>query len=210
MLEDLLKLVGKTAEKKETVKVSLLTLAFSARVPRLDNSLIAFSALAIAVGKSQMLAVFAMNLRLGPVDRLPALPAEVGLALVSVAEPFTAPAARARQNACIAVRVRALRRIELVEVSKLMRATDILIPSKRGQRYPRRARRGKRPAGRRSLCQSRHDLSSLICIALVPVGIALLPVKIAGTEDALLRLVDLYAPVFSLITLRESKPSLIE
>lgn len=157
-----------------------------------------------------MLVVSAMNLRLSPVDSLPALPAEVGLALVSVVEPFTAPAARARQNACIAVRVRALRRIELVEVSKLMRATDILIPSKCGQRYPGRARRGKRPARGCSLCQSSHDLSPLISVALVPIGVALLPMKIVGPEDALLRLVDLYAPVFSLIALRESKPSLIE
>ena len=210
MLEDLLKLVGKTAEKKETVKVSLLTLAFPARVPRLDNSLIAFSALAIAVGKSQMLAVFAMNLRLGPVDRLPALPAEVGLALVGIMKPLTAPAARTLQNACITVRVRALRRIEFAEVSKLVCAADILIPRERGQRHARRTRRSKLPAMRRPLCQSSQDLSSLISVALVPVGIALLPVKIIGTEDALLRLVDLYAPVFSLIALRESKPSLIK
>lgn len=210
MLEDLLKLVGKTAEKKETVKVSLLMLAFPARVPRLDNSLIAFSALAIAVGKSQMLAVFAMNLRLGPVDRLPALPAEVGLALIGVMEPFTAPTARTLRNAYIAIRVRALRCVELAEVSKLVCTADILIPCERGQRRTRRTRRGEVPAMPRPLCQSSHDLSSLISVALVPVGIALLPVKIIGTEDALLRLVDLYAPVFSLIALRESKPSLIK
>ena len=185
-------------------------LAFPARVPRLNDSLIAFSALAIAVGKSQMLTIFAMNLRLGPVDRLPALPAEVGLALVGIMKPLTAPAARTLQNACITVRVRALRRVELAEMPKLVRAADILIPCERRQRDPRCARRSKRPAGRRSLCQSSHALSSLIGVALVPVGIALLPVKIIGTEDALLRLVDLYAPVFGLIALRESKPSLIE
>ena len=104
-------------------------LAFPARVPRLNDSLIAFSALAIAVGKSQMLTVFAMNLRLGPVDRLPALPAEVGLALVGIMKPLTAPAARTLQNACITVRVRALRRVELAEMPKLVRAADILIPT---------------------------------------------------------------------------------
>lgn len=157
-----------------------------------------------------MLTVSAMDFGLGPVDRLSALPAEVGLALIDVMEPFTAPTARTLQNACIAIRVRALRRVKLAEVSKLVRAADILIPREHRQRNPRCARRSKRPAGRRSLCQSRHDLSSLICVALVPVGIVFLPVKIVGTEDALLRLVDLYAPVFSLITLRESKPSLIE
>ena len=157
-----------------------------------------------------MLAVSAMNLRLSPVDSLPALPAEVGRAFVGVVEPFTAPAARALQNACIAVRVRTLRRVELAEVSKLVRAADILIPCERGQRRTRRTRRGEFPAMPRPLCQSSHALSSLISVALVPVGIALLPVKIVGTEDALLRLVDLYAPVFSLIALRESKPSLIE
>ena len=157
-----------------------------------------------------MLTVSAVNLGFSPVDRLPALPAEVSLAFVGVMEPFTAPTARTLQNACIAIRVRALRRVELAEVSKLVCAADILIPREHRQRNPRCARRSKRPAGRRSLCQSSHDLSSLICIALVPVGIALLPVKIVRTEDALLRLVDLYAPVFSLITLRESKPSLIE
>ena len=183
-------------------------LAFPARIPGLDDSLVAFPALAIAVGEGQMLAVFAVNLGFSPVDRLPALSAEVGLALVGVMEPFTAPAARALQNACITVRVRTLRRVELAEVSKLVRAADILIPREHRQRNPRCARRSKCPAGRRSLCQSSHDLSSLICIALVPVGIALLPVKIIGTENALLRLVDLYAPVFSLIALRESKPSL--
>ena len=184
--------------------------SFPARVPRLDDSLIAFPALAITVGESQVLTVSAMDFGLSPVDCLSALPAEVGRAFVGVVEPFTAPAARALQNACIAVRVRTLRRVELAEVSKLVRAADILIPREHRQRNPRRARRSKRPAGRRSLCQSRHDLSSLICVALVPVGIAFLPVKIVGTEDALLRLVDLYAPVFSLIALRESKPSLIE
>lgn len=185
-------------------------LAFPARVPGLNDSLVTFPALAIAVGEGQMLTVSAMDFGLGPVDRLSALPAEVGLALIGVMEPFTAPTARTLQNAYIAVRVRALRRVELAEVSKLVRVADILIPSKRGQRYPRRARRGKRPARGCSLCQSSHDLSPLISVALVPVGIALLPVKIIGTEDALLRLVDLYAPVFSLIALRESKPSLIE
>ena len=185
-------------------------LTFPARVPRLDDSLIAFPALAITVGEGQVLTVFAMNLRLGPVDRLPALPAEVGRAFVGVVEPFTAPTARTLQNACIAIRVRALRRVELAEVSKLVCAADTLIPRERRQRDPRCARRSKRPAGRRSLCQSSHALSSLIGVALVPVGIALLPVKIIGTEDALLRLVDLYAPVFGLIALRESKPSLIE
>ena len=184
--------------------------SFPARVPRLDNSLIAFPALAIAVGKSQMLAVFAINLRLGPVDRLSALPAEVSLTFVGVMEPFTAPTARTLQNACIAIRVRALRRVELAEVSKLVRAADILIPRERGQRHARRTRRSKLPAMRRPLCQSSHALSSLIGVALVPVRITLLPVKIIGTEDALLRLVDLYAPVFSLIALRESKPSLIK
>lgn len=185
-------------------------LAFPARIPRLDDSLVAFPALAIAVGEGQMLAVSAVNLGLGPVDRLPALPAEVGLALIGVMEPFTAPAARALQNACVAVRVRAFRRVELAEVSKLVCAADILISCEHCQKNPRRARRSKRPAGRRSLCQSSHALSSLISVALVPVGIALLPVKIIGTEDALLRLVDLYAPVFSLIAFRESKPSLIK
>ena len=106
-------------------------LAFPARVSRLDDSLIAFPALAIAVGEGQMLTVSAVNLRLGPVDRLPALPAKVGLALVGVVEPFTAPAARTLQNACIAVRVWALRCVELAEVSKLVRAADILIPCER-------------------------------------------------------------------------------
>ena len=143
-------------------------------------------------------------------DRLPALSAEVGLALVGVMEPFTAPAARALQNACITVRVRTLRRVELAEVPKLVRATDILIPRAHRQRNPRCARRGEFPAMPRPLCQSSHALSSLISVALVPVGITLLPVKIVGTEDALLRLVDLYAPVFSLIALREGKPSLIK
>ena len=184
--------------------------SFPARVPRLDDSLVAFPALAIAVGEGQMLAVSAVNLGLGPVNRLPALPAEVSLAFVGVMEPFTAPTARTLQNACIAVRVRALRRVELAEVSKLVCAADILIPCERGQRYTRRTRRGEFPAMQRPLCQSSHALSSLISVTLVPVGIALLPVKIIGTEDALLRLVDLYAPVFSLVTLRESKPSLIE
>lgn len=184
--------------------------SFPARAPRLDDSLIAFPALAITVGESQVLTVPAVNLGFSPVDRLSALPAEVGLALVGVMEPFTAPAARALQNACITVRVRTLRRVELAEMPKLVRAADILIPCERRQRDPRCARRSKRPAGRRSLCQSSHALSSLIGVALVPVGIALLPVKIIGTEDALLRLVDLYAPVFGLIALRESKPSLIE
>ena len=106
-------------------------LAFPARVLGPNNSLVAFSALAIAVGKGQARAVPAMNLGLGPVDRLPALPAEVSLAFVGIMEPFTAPAARALQNACIAVRVWALRRVELAEMSKLMCAADILIPSKR-------------------------------------------------------------------------------
>ena len=184
--------------------------SFPARVPRLDDSLIAFPALAITVGEGQVLTVHAMDFGLGPVDRLSALPAEVSLTFVGVMEPFTTPTARTLQNACITVRVRTLRRVELAEVSKLVRAADILIPCEHRQRNPRCARRSKRPAGRRSLCQSSHDLSSLICIALVPVGIALLPVKIVGTENALLRLVDLYAPVFSLIALRESKPSLIE
>ena len=105
--------------------------SFPARVPRLDDSLVAFPALAIAVGEGQMLAVSAVNLGLGPVNRLPALPAEVSLAFVGVMEPFTAPTARTLQNACIAVRVRALRRVELAEVSKLVRAADILIPSER-------------------------------------------------------------------------------
>lgn len=185
-------------------------LAFPARIPRLDNSLVAFPALAIAVGEGQMLTVSAVNLGLGPVDRLPALPAEVGLALIGVMEPFTAPTTRTLQNACIAIRVRALRRVELAEVSKLVCAANILIPCERGQRHTRRTRRGEFPAMQRPLCQSSHALSSLISVALVPVGIALLPVKIIGTEDALLRLVDLYAPVFSLIALRESKPSLIK
>ena len=90
MLEDLLKLVGKTAEKKETVKVSLLTLAFPARVPRLDNSLIAFSALAIAVGEGQMLTVSAMDFGLGPVDRLSALPAEAAAVSVLVVRRYGA------------------------------------------------------------------------------------------------------------------------
>lgn len=157
-----------------------------------------------------MLAVSAMNLRLSPVDSLPALPAEVSLALVSVVEPFTAPAARALQNACITIRVRALRRIEPAEVSKLMRATDILISSKRGQKYLRRARRGKRPARGGSLCQSSHDPSPLISVALVPIGVALLPMKIVGPEDTRLSLIDLNAPIFGLVALRESKPSLIE
>ena len=184
--------------------------SFPARVPRLDDSLIAFPALAITVGESQVLTVSAMDFGLGPVDRLSALPAEVGRAFVGVVEPFTAPAARALQNACVAVRVRALRRVELAEVSKLVCTADILIPCERGQRHTRRTRRGEFPAMPRPLCQSSHALSSLISVALVPVGIALLPVKIIGTEDALLRRVDLYAPVFSLIALRESKPSLIE
>lgn len=185
-------------------------LAFPARVLGLNDSLVTFPALAITVGEGQVLTVPAMDFGLGPVDRLPALPAEVSLTFVGVMEPFTAPAARTLQNACITIRVRALRRVELAEVSKLMCAADILIPCERGQRHTRRARRSKRPARRRSLCQSSHALSSLISVALVPVGIALLPVKIIGTEDALLRLVDLYAPVFSLIALRESKPSLIK
>ena len=184
--------------------------SFPARVPRLDDSLIAFPALAITVGESQVLTVSAMDFGLGPVDRLSALPAEVGRAFVGVVEPFTAPAARALQNACIAVRVRTLRRVELAEVSKLVHAADILIPCERGQRHTRCTRRGEFPAMPRPLCQSSHALSSLISVTLVPVGIALLPVKIVGTEDALLRLVDLYAPVFSLIALREGKPSLIE
>ena len=68
-------------------------LAFPARIPRLDDSLVAFPALAIAVGEGQMLTVSAVNLGLGPVDRLSALPAEVGRAFVGVVEPFTAPAA---------------------------------------------------------------------------------------------------------------------
>lgn len=164
-----------------------------------------------------MLTVSAMDFGLGPVDRLSALPAEVGLALIDVMEPFTAPTARTLQNACIAIRVRALRRVELAEVSKLVCTADILIPCERGQRYTRCTRRGEFPAMPRPLCQSSHALSSLshalsslISVALVPVGIALLPVKIVGTEDALLRLVDLYAPVFSLIALREGKPSLIK
>ena len=106
-------------------------LAFPARIPGLDDSLVAFPALAIAVGEGQMLAVFAVNLGFSPVDRLPALSAEVGLALVGVVEPFTAPAARTLQNACIAVRVWALRCVELAEVSKLVRAADILIPCER-------------------------------------------------------------------------------
>ena len=106
--------------------------------------------------------------------------------------------------------ISALRLQKLAEVSKLMCAADILIPCERGQRHTRRTRRGEFPAMQRPLCQSSHALSSLISVALVPVGIALLPVKIIGTEDALLRLVDLYAPVFSLIALRESKPSLIK
>ena len=185
-------------------------LTFPARVPRLNDSLVAFPALAIAVGEGQMLTVSAVNLRLGPVDRLSALPAEVSLTFVGVMEPFTAPAARTLQNACIAIRVRALRRVELAEVSKLVCAADILIPCERGQRHTRRTRRSEFPAMQRPLCQSSHALSSLISVALVPVGIALLPVKIIGTEDALLRLVDLYAPVFSLIALREGKPSLIK
>lgn len=185
-------------------------LAFPARVPRLDDSLVAFPALTIAVGEGQVLAVPAMDLGLGPVDCLPALPAEVSLAFVGIMKPFAAPAARALQNACIAVRVGALRRVELAEVSKLVRVADILISSKRGQKYPRRARRSKCPARRCSFCQSSHALSSLISVTLVPVGIALLPVKIVGAEDALLRLVDLYAPVFGLVALRESKPSLVE
>lgn len=184
--------------------------SFPARVPRLDDSLIAFPALAITVGEGQMLTVSAMDFGLGPVDRLSALPAEVGLALIGVMEPFTAPTARTLQNAYIAIRVRALRRVELAEVSKLVCTADILIPCERGQRHTRRTRRGEFPAMQRPLCQSSHALSSLISVALVPVGIALLPVKIIGTEDALLRLVDLYAPVFSLIALRESKPSLIK
>ena len=184
--------------------------SFPARVPRLDDSLIAFPALAITVGESQVLTVSAMDFGLGPVDRLSALPAEVGRAFVGVVEPFTAPAARALQNACVAVRVRAFRRVELAEASKLVRAADILISCECGQRHTRRTRRGEFPAMPRPLCQSSHALSSLIGVALVPVGIALLPVKIIGTKDALLRLVDLYAPVFSLIAFRESKPSLIE
>ena len=69
--------------------------SFPARVPRLDDSLIAFPALAITVGESQVLTVSAMDFGLGPVDRLSALPAEVGHAFVGVVEPFTAPAARA-------------------------------------------------------------------------------------------------------------------
>ena len=185
-------------------------LAFPARVPRLNDSLVAFPALAIAVGEGQMLTVSAVNLRLGPVDRLSALPAEVSLTFVGVMEPFTAPAARTLQYACIAIRVRALRRVELAEVSKLVCAANILIPCERGQRHTRRAWHGEFPAMPRPLCQSSHALSSLISVALVPVGIALLPVKIVGAEDALLRLVDLYAPVFSLNALREGEPSLIK
>ena len=184
--------------------------SFPARVPRLDDPLIAFPALAITVGEGQVLTVPAMDFGLGPVDRLSALPAEVSLTFVGVMEPFTTPTARTLQNACITVRVRTLRRVELAEVSKLVRAADILIPCEHRQRNPRRTRRGEFPAMQRPLCQSSHALSSLISVALVPVGIALLPVKIIGTEDALLRLVDLYAPVFSLIALRESKPSLIK
>ena len=107
-------------------------LAFPARISRLNDSLVAFSALTIAVGEGQVRAVPAMNFGLSPVDRLPALPAKVGLALIGIMEPFAAPAARALQNACIAVRVWALRRVELAEVSKLVRAADILIPSERG------------------------------------------------------------------------------
>lgn len=184
--------------------------SFPARVPGLNDSLVTFPALAIAVGEGQMLTVSAMDFGLGPVDRLSALPAEVGLALIGVMEPFTAPTARTLQNAYIAIRVRALRRVEIAEVSKLVCTADILIPCERGQRHTRRARRGEFPAMLRPLCQSSHALSSLISVALVPVGIALLPVKIVGAEDALLRLVDLYAPVFSLIALREGKPSLIK
>ena len=63
-------------------------LAFPARVPRLDDSLIAFPALAITVGESQVLTVPAMDFGLGPVDRLSALPAEVGLALIGVSFPL--------------------------------------------------------------------------------------------------------------------------
>ena len=185
-------------------------LTFPARVPGLNDSLVTFPALAIAVGEGQMRTVSAMDFGLGPVDRLSALPAEVGLALIGVMEPFTAPTARTLQNAYIAIRVRALRRVELAKVSKLVCTADILIPCERGQRHTRRTRRSKLPALRSSLCQSSHALSSLIGVALVPVGIALLPVKIIGTENALLRLVDLYAPIFSLIALRESKPSLIK
>ena len=185
-------------------------LTFPARVPGLNDSLVTFPALAIAVGEGQMLTVSAMDFGLGPVDRLPALPAEVGLALIGVMEPFTAPTTRTLQNACIAIRVRALRRVELAEVSKLVCAANILIPCERGQRHTRRAWHGEFPAMPRPLCQSSHALSSLISVALVPVGIALLPVKIVGAEDALLRLVDLYAPVFSLIALREGEPSLIK
>ena len=106
-------------------------LAFPARVPRLNDSLVAFPALAIAIGEGQVRAVPAMNFGLGPVDRLPALPAKVGLALVGVVEPFTTPAARTLQNACIAVRVWALRCVELAEVSKLVRTANILIPCER-------------------------------------------------------------------------------
>ncbi len=158
-----------------------------------------------------MLTVSAMNFGLGPVDRLSALPAEVGLALVGVVEPFTAPAARALPK-CL---YRRQGKDSSGVLSSLRCLNWCALPifsyrASAARRRTRRARRSKCPAGRRPLCQSSHDLSSLISVALVPVGIALLPVKIVGTEDALLRLVDLYAPVFSLIALRESKPSLIE
>ena len=80
-------------------------LTFPARVPGLNDSLVTFPALAIAVGEGQMRTVSAMDFGLGPVDRLSALPAEVGLALIGVMEPFTAPTARTLQNAYIAIRV---------------------------------------------------------------------------------------------------------
>ena len=95
-------------------------LTFPARVPGLNDSLVTFPALAIAVGEGQMRTVSAMDFGLGRVDRLSALPAEVGLALIGVMEPFTAPTARTLQNAYIAIRVRALRRVELAKVSKLV------------------------------------------------------------------------------------------
>lgn len=59
-------------------------LTFPARVPGLNDSLVTFPALAIAVGEGQMRTVSAMDFGLGPVDRLSALPAEVGLALIGV------------------------------------------------------------------------------------------------------------------------------
>lgn len=82
-------------------------LAFPARVLGLNDSLVTFPALAITVGEGQVLTVPAMDFGLGPVDRLPALPAEVSLTFVGVMEPFTAPAARTLQNACITIRVTA-------------------------------------------------------------------------------------------------------